>query len=61
MSATTLSKSKLIYITAVAIRLAVFGFPSVSNTLVQRVELSTPVTSFKRCMYIFHIEKKYAI
>ncbi|CAO3630127.1 unnamed protein product [Mucor fragilis] len=47
MSATS-NKSKLIYITAVAIRLAIFSFPSVSNALVERVELSTPVTSFKR-------------
>ncbi|CEP08549.1 hypothetical protein [Parasitella parasitica] len=44
----TLTKTKLIYIAAVATRLAMFSFPSVSNTLVQRVELSTPVTSFKR-------------
>lgn len=47
---TTLSKkTKLIYTTAFLLRLAIFSFPSVSNTLAQRVELSTPVTSFKRC------------
>lgn len=42
------SKKKLIYATALALRLALFSFPSVANTLVERVELSTPVTSFKR-------------
>ncbi|KAI8088292.1 GPI transamidase subunit PIG-U [Thamnidium elegans] len=48
-SMTTLSKkSKLIYATAFVLRLAIFSFPSVTNTLAQRVELSTPVTSFKR-------------
>lgn len=41
-------KQKIIYATAFALRLAIFSFPSVANTLVQRVELSTPVTSFKR-------------
>ncbi|KAI8097809.1 GPI transamidase subunit PIG-U [Gilbertella persicaria] len=45
----SLSKnSKLIYATAIAIRLVVFSIPPVANTLVQRVELATPVTSYKR-------------
>ncbi|GAA5800984.1 hypothetical protein HPULCUR_006424 [Helicostylum pulchrum] len=45
---TLFKKSKLIYATAFVLRLAIFSFPSVTNTLAQRVELSTPVTSFKR-------------
>ncbi|KAG1139108.1 hypothetical protein G6F37_006748 [Rhizopus arrhizus] len=40
--------AKLIYVVGFLIRLALFSFPSVIDTLSQRVELSTPVTSFKR-------------
>ncbi|CEI96442.1 hypothetical protein RMCBS344292_10603 [Rhizopus microsporus] len=39
---------KLLYGTGFLIRIALFNFPSVIDTLSQRVELSTPVTSFKR-------------
>lgn len=51
--------AKLIYIIGFLIRLALFSFPSVTDTLSQRVELSTPVTSFKRrklwyyCMHVY--------
>ncbi|KAI7902863.1 GPI transamidase component-like protein [Cokeromyces recurvatus] len=45
---TLLKRTNLIYITAFAIRLAMFNFPSVANTLADRIELSTPITSFKR-------------
>ncbi|KAG1454790.1 hypothetical protein G6F56_007235 [Rhizopus delemar] len=43
-----MKNSKVIYFTGFLIRIAVFSFPPVTNTLSQRVELSTPVTSFKR-------------
>ena len=43
-----IGKSRLIYTTAFALRLALSSVPFIENTLVQRVELSTPVTSFKR-------------
>lgn len=56
-SMNTDSKKKLIYATAFALRLALFSFPSVANTLVQRVELSTPVTSYKRRKYKTHVPK----
>jgi hypothetical protein len=36
--------------TAVAIRLALFQFPALASLLGERVEISTPVTSFKRRM-----------
>lgn len=39
----------LLYSGAIAIRLALFSIPAISETLLQRVELATPVTSFKRC------------
>ncbi|KAI9468453.1 MAG: PIG-U-domain-containing protein [Benjaminiella poitrasii] len=41
-------KTSVIYATALAIRIAMFSFPSVANTLMSRIELSTPITSFKR-------------
>ena len=42
-------KQLLIYVAAAAIRLFLFSvFPSLADLLVERVELSTPVTSFKR-------------
>ncbi|KAI8339751.1 GPI transamidase subunit PIG-U [Chlamydoabsidia padenii] len=34
----------LLYIGAIAIRLAIFSLPAISDTLLQRVELATPVT-----------------
>jgi GPI-anchor transamidase subunit U len=37
---------------AAAVRLLLFtSFPSLPNLLTGRVEVSTPVTSFKRCKY----------
>ncbi|KAI8099917.1 GPI transamidase subunit PIG-U [Halteromyces radiatus] len=38
----------LLYSVAIAIRLVIFSLPPIADTLLQRVELSTPVTSFKR-------------
>ncbi|ORY96119.1 GPI transamidase subunit PIG-U [Syncephalastrum racemosum] len=37
-----------IYGAAIALRLAIFSVPSVADALMNRVELSTPVTSYKR-------------
>ncbi|KAI9253586.1 GPI transamidase component [Sporodiniella umbellata] len=39
---------RVLYVSGFLIRLALFGFTSVIDTLSQRVELTTPVTSFKR-------------
>lgn len=37
---------------AAAVRILLFnGFPGLPDLLTARVEISTPVTSFKRCMY----------
>ncbi|KAI8364651.1 GPI transamidase subunit PIG-U [Radiomyces spectabilis] len=36
------------YVVALAIRLAMFSIPSIATTLADRVELTTPVTSYKR-------------
>ncbi|CAO3599060.1 unnamed protein product [Absidia cylindrospora] len=38
----------LLYVAAITIRLIIFSLPAISDTLLQRVELSTPVTSFKQ-------------
>ena len=36
--------------TAAAVRLLLFtGFPGLPDLMIARVEISTPVTSFKRC------------
>ena len=41
----------LLFGAAAAVRLLLFtAFPSLPNLLTGRVEISTPVTSFKRCM-----------
>lgn len=43
----------LLYGAASALRLFLFfGFPSLPDLLTGRVEISTPVTSFKRCMFL---------
>ncbi|KAI8997431.1 GPI transamidase subunit PIG-U [Pilobolus umbonatus] len=41
-------KKRLILVTAFILRIIVFSIPSVVDILIQRVELATPVTSFKR-------------
>ncbi|KAI9491481.1 GPI transamidase component-like protein [Zychaea mexicana] len=38
----------ILYSAAIVLRLAIFSFPSVADTLLQRVEFATPVTSYKR-------------
>ncbi|KAI8065528.1 GPI transamidase subunit PIG-U [Gongronella butleri] len=38
----------LIFSTAFFIRMVLFSFPAISDTLLQRVEFATPVTSYKR-------------
>jgi hypothetical protein len=35
---------------AFLLRLVLLSLPSVADVLTERVELSTPITSFKRCM-----------
>lgn len=41
---------------ASALRLLLFlGFPSLPDLLTGRVEISTPVTSFKRCMCYYQV------
>jgi len=46
---------RLLYGGAVALRLALFTlFPSLSILLGNRVEVSTPITSFRRCMFVIH-------
>ena len=43
----------LLFAAAAIVRLVLFtAFPSLSNTLAGQVEISTPVTSFKRCKYL---------
>jgi len=43
-----------VYAAAAALRLALFVlFPSLPDLFTGRVEISTPVTSFKRCRYHF--------
>ncbi|CAO3649261.1 unnamed protein product [Cunninghamella blakesleeana] len=47
----------LLYTAAISIRLIMFSLPTVSNTLLQRVELSTPVTSYKQLtegVFLYH-------
>lgn len=42
----------VLFSTASAIRVVLFfGFPALPDLLTGRVEISTPVTSFKRCIY----------
>lgn len=43
----------LLYFSAIALRLFLaFAFPSLPDFLADRVEISTPVTNFKRCMFV---------
>jgi phosphatidylinositol glycan class U len=43
----------LLFAAAAAVRLLLFTvFPALPELLAGRVEVSTPVTSFKRCVYI---------
>jgi phosphatidylinositol glycan class U len=47
----------LLFGSAAAVRLLLFtAFPSLPPVLTGRVEISTPVTSFKRCMYAYEQE-----
>jgi len=49
MTTTEPSHSAILYYTAIAVRLALFKLaPSLSAILGSRVEVSTPITSFKR-------------
>jgi hypothetical protein len=51
----------LLFGSAAAIRLLLFtAFPSLPPVLTGRVEISTPVTSFKRCMLLHAILCKYS-
>ncbi|RUP48956.1 hypothetical protein BC936DRAFT_143574 [Jimgerdemannia flammicorona] len=48
--------SPLLYIPAFAIRLALFHIPAIAETLASRVEIVTPITSYKRLtegLYLF--------
>lgn len=36
-------------LSGIALRLALFSFPVVADALSSRIELATPVTSYKRC------------
>jgi phosphatidylinositol glycan class U len=45
------TQKALLFATAAALRLLLFTFvPALPGLLAGRVEVSTPVTSFKRCM-----------
>ncbi|KAI8376903.1 GPI transamidase component, partial [Blakeslea trispora] len=44
----SIKDNRAIFAVALIIRLIIFNIPSLSNTLIQRVELVTPITSFKR-------------
>ena len=46
------ARKQSLYLAAAALRLLLFvGFPGLANLLTGRVEVSTPVTSFKRCKW----------
>lgn len=46
------AKKQSLYLGAAALRLLLFvAFPGLSKLLAGRVEVSTPVTSFKRCKW----------
>ena len=48
----TLGRTAGLYVGAAVLRLALFTlFPGIPDLLTGRVEISTPVTSFKRCTY----------
>lgn len=44
-----LQKTSAVFAAAFALRLALFEIPALSTLLGGRVEISTPITSFKRC------------
>ncbi len=44
-----------LFATAAVVRLLFFSFPGLPDLLTGRVEISTPVTSFKRCQYISYV------
>ena len=48
----------LLFATAAALRLSLYlGFPTLPDLLGGRVEISTPVTSFKRCRIYLLLEE----
>jgi phosphatidylinositol glycan class U len=48
----TLGRTAGLYLGAAVLRLALFTlFPGIPDLLTGRVEISTPVTSFKRCKF----------
>jgi hypothetical protein len=46
-----MERDKVVYALAFLLRLVLLSLPSVAAVLAERVELSTPITSFKRCMH----------
>ncbi|OBZ81750.1 Phosphatidylinositol glycan anchor biosynthesis class U protein [Choanephora cucurbitarum] len=44
----SMKDKRVVFTLALLVRLLIFSIPSLSNTLIQRVELVTPITSFKR-------------
>lgn len=44
-----------LFATAAVVRLLFFSFPGLPDLLTGRVEISTPVTSFKRCQYYSYV------
>lgn len=49
MAPSSNKSGSLVFGAALALRLALFEFPTLANMLGNQVEISTPVTSFKRC------------
>lgn len=48
-----------LFVVAAALRLLLFtAFPGLPNLLTGRVEISTPVTSFKRCTVLRFLQKE---
>jgi hypothetical protein len=45
-------KPILILSLAFTLRIILFNIPTIANTLATRVEVVTPITSFKRCKWI---------
>ena len=58
ISMISIKDSRVIFAVALLVRLIVFNIPSLSNTLIQRVELVTPITSFKRCKLSLKMNRK---
>lgn len=53
MSSKATSGTAGLFVAAAALRLLLFtAFPGLPDLLTGRVEISTPVNSFKRCMYM---------